>query len=371
MWNKSFYLPLIAVLMLVFAVGNALVIQRREPETPPPVPPPATPYGDTVAGIGMVEASTNASGTGNIAVGSQLAGVVIKVDVVVGQSVKANDLLVELDTRQAAAELKLREAVLQATQQQLRKLTLQPRPEEIPASEAQVEVAEANLRQTTDQYERSQKLLTMGGIAQQEFIASQQAHNSARSQLALARANLALIKAGAWEPDRAIAAANVEQARAQVEQAKTMLQMLQIRAPVDGSILQINVRPGEYVSTLGGQSLIVMGNLQPLHVRVNVDEEDLPRLTPNAPARARIRGGGTKSDIPLAFVRLEPFVVPKTSLAGVNTERVDTRVVQIIYSADLDNALVRDGKLLVGQLVDVFVDARTARKATKSFSPEP
>ena len=73
--------------------------------------------------------------------------------------------------------------------------------------------------------------------------------------------------------------------------------------------------------------MILMGNLQPLHVRVNVDEEDLPRLKLYAPARAKIRGDARQEEVPLSFFRLEPYVVPKTSLTGVNTERVDTRVV--------------------------------------------
>ena len=139
----------IAVGLLVFAVAHALLIQRPEPETPPPVPPPTTPFGDTVAGAGMVEPSTEASGTGNIAVGSQIAGAVTKVWVRIGQTVKAGDLLFELDDRQAVADLKARQAALAIAQEQLRRLNLQPRPEEVPVSEAQVEVAEANLRQAT------------------------------------------------------------------------------------------------------------------------------------------------------------------------------------------------------------------------------
>jgi multidrug resistance efflux pump len=317
-----------------------------------------TPFGDTVAGLGMVEPSTEASGTGNIAIGSQLAGAVTKVWVRIGQTVKAGDLLFELDKRQAEADLKLRQAAVAVAQEQLRRLGLQPRPEEVPVSEAQVEVAEANLREQQDLYERGRRLIGTGAIAQEEFVTRQQAYQSARAQLALAKANLALLKAGAWEPDKAIAAANVEQARAQVEQAKTMLDVLQVRAPVDGTILQVNVRTGEYVSTSGGQSLILMGNLLPLHVRVSVDEEDLPRLKMYAPARAKVRGVTGQEEIPLSFVRLEPFVVPKTSLTGANTERVDTRVVQVIYAVDPSNRLVQERKVLVGQLVDVFIDAR-------------
>jgi hypothetical protein len=55
---------------------------------------------------------------------------------------------------------------------------------------------------------------------------------------------------------------------------------------------------------------------------------------------------------PLQFVRFEPFVVPKRSLTGDSTERVDTRVLQIIYRIQRD-----DVPLFVGQQLDVFIDA--------------
>jgi hypothetical protein len=51
-------------------------------------------------------------------------------------------------------------------------------------------------------------------------------------------------------------------------------------------------------------------------------------------------------------VRFEPYVVPKRSLTGDSTERVDTRVLQIIYA--LDPAAL---PVFVGQLMDVFIEA--------------
>jgi HlyD family secretion protein len=94
-----------------------------------------------------------------------------------------------------------------------------------------------------------------------------------------------------------------------------------------------------------------------------VDEEDVPRLRLHAPAIAKLRGDPLQGAVPLTFVRLEPYVVPKVSLTGVNTERVDTRVAQVIYALDPQHPLVRDSKILVGQLVDVFID--TAPSALK------
>jgi HlyD family secretion protein len=309
---RKYLLPLLALGLAVFAVVAALISQRPDPNSPPPVAPPASPFGDTVAGEGIVEPSTEASGTGNIAIGSQLAGVVTKVNVRIGQTLKAGDLLFELDSRLTAAQLKV--------------------------NEAQVAASEATVAMNRDQRDRGHLMLQSRAISEQDMVTLEQNFRVSQAQL--------------------------EVARAQVGQIKTQLDVLQVRAPVDGTILQVNVRPGEYISTMAGQSLILMGSLEPIHVRVSIDEEDLPRLKLNAPARAKLRGDLRQEEVPLAFVRLEPYVVPKTSLTGINTERVDTRVVQVIYAVDPNNRLVQDRKVLVGQLVDVFIDTRATRPSS-------
>lgn len=57
--------------------------------------------------------------------------------------------------------------------------------------------------------------------------------------------------------------------------------------------------------------------------------------------------------------------MPKTSLTGTNIERVDTRVVQLIYAIDPENKLMREKKVLVGQLLDVFIDTRSVSSDSK------
>jgi HlyD family secretion protein len=216
-------------------------------------------------------------------------------------------------------------------------------------NEAQVKAAEANEHTQRDQYDRDNKL-DEGSLAAQDRVAHFEAWRNARAQTEVARTNLGL-------------------AKAQVEQDRTFLALLKVQAPVDGTILQVNVRPGEYVSTNAGQSLILMGNTKPLHVRVNVDEEDIPRLKLDPPARAKLRGDVRQEEVPLTFVRLEPYVMPKTSLTGANTERVDTRVVQVIYAIDPSNHLVQDKKILAGQLLDVFIDTSAARQTNPPGDP--
>jgi multidrug resistance efflux pump len=354
---QKILLPVVALGLLVFAAIHAYLSGRPVPDQMPPLPPPTSPFGHTLAGAGIVEPSTEASGSSAIAVGSQLPGVVSRVCVRIGQEVKKGDLLFELDRRQAEADLQVRQAAVVVAQAQLRRLQFQPRPEEVPPSKAQVKAAEANLRQLEDQRNRDRKLGPLS-LSEQDRIAHELAYRQAHSQWLLAKANLALLEAGAWEPDKVIARANLEQARAAVVQARVNLDLLRVTAPVDGTILQVNVRPGEYVACAPGAGLVLMGRLKPIHVRVNIDQEDIPRLALNAPARAKLRGDPGQEAIVLRFVRLEPYVIPKMSLTGANTERVDTRVAQVIYALDPQHRLVQEKKVLVGQLIDVFIDTR-------------
>ena len=150
--NRRFFEEASRVIVFGRKGLSTLDCPESTPETPPPVPPPTTPFGDTVAGAGIVEPSTEASGTSDVAIGSQLAGAVTKVRVRIGQEVKANDLLFDLDSRAAEADLKVRKA-------------------NVAVSEAQVEVAEANVRLAEDHYDRAKSLRNMGvgAISEQDF----------------------------------------------------------------------------------------------------------------------------------------------------------------------------------------------------------
>jgi len=125
-----------------------------------------------------------------------------------------------------------------------------------------------------------------------------------------------------------------------------------VRSPIDAEVLQVKLRVGEFAAAAPGtQPLIVLGRSKPLHVRVDVDEHEGWRVHAGATAVGRLRGNADLKT-PLVFVRFEPFVVPKRSLTGDSTERVDTRVLQVIYRVERD-----DLPLFVGEQLDVFVDA--------------
>lgn len=341
--------PLIALSMLAFGVFHILKAQQEMPKPPPPAQPARSPFGQTIAGTGLVEARNE-----NIAVGSALPGVVLEVFVPVsevGKQVAAGEPLFRVDDRQLKAQLAFQQANLAAAEARLAKLEQLPRPEEIPPAEARVKAAEAAVWRAKDLADRATKLLASNAIGEEEQITKQRTYEEAIQLWQQANAELKLLKAGAWEPDKAIARAEIVQAKAQIEQIQTDIDRALVRAPVAGRVLQVNIRPGEYVGASPGQSLIVLGDSGTLHVRVDIDEADIPRFRQGEDAKAYLRGP-ERLEVPLSFVRVEPMVVPKRSLSGENTELVDTRVLQVIYATAGDHH-----PLYVGQQVDVFLNA--------------
>jgi len=154
-------------------------------------------------------------------------------------------------------------------------------------------------------------------------------------------------------------------AKAQVEQLKIEIERRTVRARVPGRILQIKTRLGEFAQAgVVNPPLMLLGSDTRLHVRVDIDETDAWRLRPDARAVAFVRGNA-ELRTPLRFVRIEPYVVPKTSLTGDTAERVDTRVLQVIYSFDPASVPVH-----VGQLMDVYIRAPTLAHVMKQEQRE-
>lgn len=343
-------LPLLAFGLLTFAIMHVAQSQKTMPTLPPPLAPPRNPYPNTVAGAGIVEPETE-----NIAVGSPVSGIIAEVMVKVGEKVKPGDALFRLDDRHELAELEVRKAVANSAKAELNRLEAEPRKEKVQMAEAQFREADARLVDARERWNRAKASADQRIFSEEESLFRMQTFMAAQSQVERAAADLEMTKQGAWEFEKAIAREAYNEALAKVKQIETELERLFVRASVEGDVLQVNVRPGEFVGAPAPQPLIVLGQVQKLHVRVDIDEYDIPRFRPGAKARATLKGHPGDA-FGLEFVRIEPYVVPKKSLTGLNTERVDTRVLQVIYH--LDTA----GKpFFVGQQLDVFIEGPSPR----------
>ncbi|WP_439576593.1 efflux RND transporter periplasmic adaptor subunit [Elioraea sp.] len=318
-----FTLPLLALAGMVFAAWSIASQPGTPPRAEPPSAPPRNPFPTAVAGLGEVEPVSE-----TIAIGTDLAGLIAAVHVRPGERVAAGAPLLSLDDRRLRAVVAEAEAALIAARAS--------RDE----AEASLVSAEAERRRARLDAERYRTLSRGEVAASRQRVESADADaRKAEATVALARARIAAAEAAAQQADAALT-------RARVDLDKTVL-----RAPIAGTVLRLNARPGEYAQPGAAESLIVFGDVSVLHVRVQVDETDAPRLRASGSAVAFLRGDGTQS-AELAFVRIEPLARPKRFLSNAPGERVDTRVVEAIYRLVPDALPVQ-----VGQMLDVFVEA--------------
>lgn len=314
---KRLILPSIGMLAAVWAAYSVVRTQPRRMPTDPPAAPAMSDFKDTVAAVGLIEASTE-----NIWVGTPLAGVVVRVFVTAGQSVRSGNPLFELDTRQLRAELAVRQHA-------------------VGVARARTRVAEARMADLQRQLEFAEQVKDKRAISVEELTRRRSAVETAGAELEEVRTEIAA-------------------AESQVHSVEVDLDRSVIRAPLAAEVLQVKVRVGEFAPAAATSGpLVLLGRSKPLHVRVDVDEHEAWRVHEGAHAIGHVRGNA-ELKAPLRFVRFEPFVVPKRSLTGDSTERVDTRVLQVIYRVDADRV-----PLFVGQQLDVFIDA-----ARPSGSPQ-
>lgn len=305
----KYTLPALAIAGFLFGVYSVSFSNRPTPVAEPVADPAAAPFRSFIAGSGIIEAKSQ-----NIAIGTPLPGIVLAVPVTVGDKVKQGDVLFKVDDREALAEQKVRLS-------------------ELAGAKAGVGEAEAALIDVQTQLSLIEAVTDRRAISIEDLKGRRNAVLIARAKLASARAQ-------------------VKQAEANLAAVQTTLDQLIVRAPKDGQILQVNIRPGEFAQT-GNLTvpLILMGNLDLLHLRVDIDENDAWRFRKDSKALAFLRGNRQFST-ELKLVWLEPYVVPKKSLTGDSTERVDTRVLQALYSFDPATM-----PAYVGQQMDVFIEA--------------
>jgi len=339
-------LPIIAALILTFSIFSIIRTQPMHATVAPPSPPPTPAVQGSVGAVGLVEASSE-----NIAVSVPVQGMVTQVYVKAGDRVPKGAKLFSIDDRDLQAELDLRKSSLAMSQTKLDKLLQSPRPEEIPPAEAKVKEAEQLYQDADVQLKLMDSVRDKRAIRDEDLRRRRIAVQTAEARLDQAKADLALLKAGAWQPDIEIARAEVSEAQRQVERVQADIDRTIVTAPIAGEILQLKVRVGEYAQAGQlAQPLILMGATNQLNVRADVDEQDAWRVRKGANAVATVRGD-TSHRFALHFVRFEPYVIPKKNLTGDSTERVDTRVLQVIF------ALNKNAPVYAGQQMDIFIDA--------------
>jgi RND family efflux transporter MFP subunit len=287
----SLWIALIGIAAIIFMVFQTTTV---EPMPTLPVESAPKPTEHVIAASGMIEALHD-----NTNIGIPVSGLVAKVFVKEWDEVKAGSPLLRLDDRDLQAQLK--------TQQ------------------ADLIVLKAEVEKARRPHKRAEKLLAANAIAEAEA-------ESRRDEFVVAQAR-------------------VESARTGIRQTEALIKRLTVHAPIDGTVLQVHVRAGEYAMSGANPAPILLGSINEFQVRADVDEQLAPRVKPESKAVGYLKGD-TQNPIHLEFVRIEPYITPKRNLTGSSTERVDTRVLQIIYK--FPNNIERS--IYVGQQMNLFIE---------------
>lgn len=331
---------------LALAVWAASTAVEDPPVLAPEREPSVNPFASGIAALGKVEPRTR-----ELPIGAPQPGLVTDVLVDVGDAVKTGQPLFELDARPLRADLLRARAAMEVDRAAIQRWHAQPRAEDIPPLEAQVAQARAALDDQLEKLDLTREAEKKGAATSRDTTAQQFEVDRARAGLARAQADLDRLKAGGWEADLVVAQADLARSTAEVEALNLLLERMTVRAPRDGVVLRRQVEPGEYTASDPTRPALIIGDLADLNIRAQVDEEDIGLVTASARAVARLRGAVVE-EFPLTLIRVEPYARPKIDITGANVERVDTRVIDVLFRVEQRPRV----QIYPGQAVDVFIE---------------
>jgi HlyD family secretion protein len=326
---------------------------------PPVFAPVSSPYESAIYANGIVE-SDQPSGS-NVNIYPEVSGPVTRVLVREGQTVSAGTLLFTIDDsvqRATTEQLRLQSEAALAL---LNELKAEPRTETLAVAQAQVGQAESNLKAARDQYDKDRASYDIDpkSISKNVLDTAEDALKQAAAGLDVARKQYELTKAGAWIYDINNQEKTYQALRQAYEAANALLLKYSVKAPSDGIVLSVYAAAGSYVSSQGAfdpytegfDAPMIMGSPQDyLAVRCYVDEILVSRLPAPWHIVAQMSITGTDVKIPLEFVRVQPYVSPKIELSNERQEKVDLRVLPVIFRFQK-----KDAPIYPGQLVDVYI----------------
>lgn len=347
--NRNYFVIIAGValfcLLLIFV---SLWQEIDTPVTKDPITTPNIgPYQSQLAGVGIAEPSSE-----NIYIGTPVNRIVAKVFVKVGEKVEKGQALFALENSDLVANLNLQKAAYKSALAKLQKIKSLPRPEDLAIAQAMLESAKVALELAKNQNDMVLQLPDPRAISQEERDRRLFAYRQAEVKWNQAKVTYEKTKTGSWKPDLMIADFEVLQAKANVDVVNTEIERTVIKSPIDGTVLQVKIHEGELPSMDSFRApLMIIGNMDEIYLRVSINQLDIPYFRSDAPAVAFLQGNN-KVKFPLEFVRVEPFLVSKQNLTNDINEKVDTRVLQIIYR------IKNEGHpIFVGQQMDVFIES--------------
>lgn len=219
----------------------------------------------------------------------QVPGRISIVNVEEGQTVKKGQIIAELDRAEFEARYEQASANLdraQKAKQQLEtalEISKKTLPAEVSRAEAGLKSARDSMTDAAKNYRRFEELFHKEVVSEKERDALKLQHDVAKSRvveseslLRMARGNLERIDAA--RDDIATAAAQIDVAKASLDQAAVQLGYTSLKSPLDGVVTSRNIEPGETVNV--GREVITISDLQRVDLKIFVEETIIGKMKP-------------------------------------------------------------------------------------------
>jgi multidrug resistance efflux pump len=304
-----------------------------------------------VSGSGVVEPADRET-----RVAGQVPGRIALIRVKERDTVTAGTPLVELESATERAALEAAEADVAVETAVLVRTARGSRAEDVEALVDEAAAAKARADNSAEILARAERLAQSGAVARDELDRSRRQAEADRHTFRAADAKRLGGVHGGWREDVVVAQARVRAAVARRSRVRAELDRLTIRAPIDGTVLQVKYRVGEYYnpaspSGVAVEPLVVLGDLRAIRVRVDVDERDIARTGDGA------RGYVTLSAFPgRRFPGKVVEIGARMGRKNVRTddpvERLDVKILEVVMQIEEPEGLVP------GIRVTAYIEAR-------------
>lgn len=335
----------------IIAIAIAIVGVWRARSTPAPLAA-AAPVALNVHSLGYLEPKSEVI---RLAAPSTMEQTrVDRLLVAEGDSVHAGDVLAVLDNyRRRSAAVAEAEARVAVEQAKLEQIKAGAKPGDLAAQRAMVSRANSVLNESLIDLSRSERLVSRKAAPAAELDDANLKVESARDDLKHAESTLESLSevraVDVNQQERQIAAMQASLAMARAE-----LAMTEVRAPIDGRILKVCVRPGERI---GDEGILEIGDTSEMYAVAEVYEADLPRVRLGQPAAVKLfTGAGEELQGEVAEIGM--IVAKKDVLANDPVADTDARVVEVRVRLKTEDA--RTVERLSNARVEVTIDANDA-----------
>lgn len=315
------------ILWFVLAVALALVVYGLWLATHPTLPPF---QGQTEARV--------------INVSAKIPGRIAKVNIREGDSVKAGDVLLEIDIPEISAKLGQVQAQSDAAQAKSRLVHEGVRSEQLKAAKAQFERADAQATLAKKSFSRVDSLFKEGLISAQKHDEARAALDNAVNARLAAKSQYDMALAGARADERVAADALARQAEKGVSEVLSLAGEAQVKAPRSGEVSRIVLEAGEVTSA--GFPLVTLVDLSDQWVVFNIREDEMPEIAMGKVLTAEIPALSA-SDVPFKIYYISPRADYATWRSTKQSSGYDMRTFEVRARAEQPVKGLRPGMSVI------------------------